>query len=418
MTRAVLGSLPILLLLALVMVGACRGGQETLVDGVLHIRNGATPPEGVQTIQLEEIWSHGGEEDETIYGLVTHVAADENGNIYVFDAQQATVFVYGPSGDFLRRLFREGDGPGEVRDPRAMVIRGDGSIGLLMQIPPKLVLVDPSGNPRPSLIYDAGNDSLCVSFGAVARGDHLVMSMIGQITEGTHQTAFFHLVTVDPEGHRTARFANASGSLDFAHFAFSEANFIRDYMWRMTLGPDGRTYVAPDRDRYAIRVYRPDGTLERVIERDYTSWKRTDYEMARLRGVMERMFADTPFEVTYEVEETDPDIGSWRQPSLHVADDGTLWVLSSRGCREQPEGILQTFDVFSPEGHFTKQMAFACEGDGTYDGLFFVGNDRLVQVTRVADSMVTMVFQGVAPEIAEDEEAPPVMVRCLRMMGS
>ena len=39
-------------------------GTEVTVDGVVHVKNGTTPPGGIETIQFEELWRAGGEEDE------------------------------------------------------------------------------------------------------------------------------------------------------------------------------------------------------------------------------------------------------------------------------------------------------------------------------------------------------------------
>jgi hypothetical protein len=370
----------------------------------------------VETLRLEETWCRGGENDDIVFGWITEVASDDAGNIYVFDAQLVNVLVFAPDGELLRTLFREGEGPGEVRGPSDMAVLGDGSVALLMAIPATLVRVTPTGDPLPSIRYQAKGDSLSVGYAVCARGDHLLIALSHQTTEGSTQSMRQFLEKIDYEGRPQARLWRTDFDLDLAHLVFSEADIINDFMWRSTLGPDGKSYVAPDHDRYAIYVYHPDGSLSHVIERDYEHRQRSQFEIDRIRGVVDRMFTGAPFEVTVQVAPHDPDVGSWRHPSLRVAADGTLWVLSSHGCHNQPEGILQTFDVFSPEGHFVKQVAVACEGDGAYDGLFFVKSDHIVQVTRLADSMITMVFSGVAPEIPDDEEIAPVMVRCLRVV--
>jgi hypothetical protein len=63
---------------------------------------------------------------------------------------------------------------------------------------------------------------------------------------------------------------------------------------------------------------------------------------------------------------------------LRVDDDGYLWVLHGRSDRDQPAGVMCTFDVFDPAGLLVKQVAIACEGDAENDQLGFVEDGRLV----------------------------------------
>lgn len=49
---------------------------------------------------------------------------------------------------------------------------------------------------------------------------------------------------------------------------------------------------------------------------------------------------------------TEPVI-SYLQRGVRVHEDGSVWVLTTRGMRGQPEGVMATFDVFTPEGRGT-----------------------------------------------------------------
>jgi hypothetical protein len=102
---------------------------------------------------------------------------------------------------------------------------------------------------------------------------------------------------------------------------------------------------------------------------------------------------------------------------MRVADDGSLWVLSSRGYREQPDGVMATFDVFNPEGHLVKEVAVECEGDGTHDALFFPTGDTVVLVRGYLDALAAMFGRG-TPISEEGEEARPMEVIYYRVGGS
>lgn len=51
------------------------------------------------------------------------VAVDQEGRIYLADGPPAVVLVFGPDGESLRKVGREGDGPGEFRAPGVLVVR-------------------------------------------------------------------------------------------------------------------------------------------------------------------------------------------------------------------------------------------------------------------------------------------------------
>ena len=100
-------------LLVIFTVGEISARESTPIEGVQHVMNGTVPREGTRVLKLEELWRVGGADDETIFGLLTQVLGDEDGNVYLLDAQLHQVFVYSPEGHLIRSLFREGEGPGE-----------------------------------------------------------------------------------------------------------------------------------------------------------------------------------------------------------------------------------------------------------------------------------------------------------------
>lgn len=83
-----------------------------------------------RTVELEELWRVGGEESELLFGTVIEAISDNQGAVYLLDHQLCHVQVFSPEGVLLRTLSREGDGPGEVRLPRDVVMLSDGSIGI------------------------------------------------------------------------------------------------------------------------------------------------------------------------------------------------------------------------------------------------------------------------------------------------
>lgn len=54
------------------------------------------------------------------FGRVVDLLADEDGRVYVLDAQAQEIRIFGPDGDFLHAIGREGQGPGEFDEAIAM----------------------------------------------------------------------------------------------------------------------------------------------------------------------------------------------------------------------------------------------------------------------------------------------------------
>ena len=99
---------------------------------------------------------------------------------------------------------------------------------------------------------------------------------------------------------------------------------------------------------------------------------------------------------------------------LHAMPGGEVWVRTSRSAVDQPPGVMLTYDVFDPEGHFQEQVGVACPGDGQEDALFFAGPKRMILITGFMDSVRAM-FGGLASE--GDEEPEPMQVVCYRVTG-
>ncbi|MBD3221131.1 hypothetical protein GF314_07780 [bacterium] len=359
-------------------------GQETVVHGVVHVRNGAEPAEGRQMLRLTERWRRGGEDDDLFFGLVIQTRFDDAGRVYLLDMQLAQVTVLGADGEVVGALSREGDGPGETRRPSDLVLLDGGGVGIVQGYPGRLVRLDAEGHPVGTL--EVGGDPL--HGGATTlelaryRDGHLVAGLIDvhQPEPGT-QRRTSRIVRLDDTGAREVVYHEAGFTWDFRDFHFSEHEHIEWAARRMALGPDGRVYSATERDTYAITVFAPDGTVERVIEREYEPYRRSDREYDAVHALYASMLRQLPFEVEMTIADTEPAIG-WIGPTLRVSDDGALWVLSSRGQRPATDGIMAVYDVFDADGRFRRQVAVVCEADGTEDALFLDGGGERAVVVK------------------------------------
>jgi hypothetical protein len=389
------------------------GGEEVTIDGVLHVKNPAVPPDGLETLELEELWRAGGDDEGVFFGLITQVISDDEGNVYLLDTQLSEVPVFGPDGQLLRTLSRQGEGPGESNRPVDMLFMSDGAIGLVQSFPGKIVKVTKSGEPAGTFMVGGGDPTqggFALFLDAKQAAGNLViggMRIAVNQAEGS-QTRTNFLASFGDDGAEKVRYLELDQKMDFANLKIDEKNQYFVHFRHWALGPDGRVYTAPHRNEYTIVVFNADGTKDRVIEREFESWKRTEKDMARVNSIAEAQQRQSPIEFEVNLCDTEPDISS-----LRIASDGSLWVLNSRSTREQPDGVMATYDVFDANGYFVKQVSVKCQGDGQEDGLIFIGDDRILHVTGFLDAVVAL--QGGSPAEDEGEEPEPMEAICYRI---
>ncbi len=410
-SSTIFGAQPTACCILLALASAGVAAEEVVVDGVLHVRNGAEPAAGRQVLQLEELWRRGGLDDDLFFGVLIQTRFDAAGRVYLLDMQLAQVTVLGPDGELVRTLSREGDGPGETRRPSDLLIMDDGGIGIVRGYPGSVVLLDAGGDPAG--VIEVGGDPL--HGGATTlelahhRGGQLVAGLIDvQQDGGSIQRRTARIVRLAGDGAREVVYHEAGYTWDFRDFHFSERENVAWAARRMALGPDGRVYSATDRDAYAITVFEPDGAIDRVIERPHEPYRRSAGERAAVHELYASMLRQLPFEARITVEPTEPVIG-WIGPGLRVAADGSLWVLTSRGRRPRAPGVMAVYDVFDPSGRFARQMAVVCEGDAREDALFFSPDgERAVLVKGFLAAARAMV----GAEVDTGAEPEPLEVVC------
>ncbi len=403
----------IVLLMMMALATAATAGELTTVDGVTHVKNAATPTNGVVEMGGQELWRAGGADDEEVFfGVVTQVESDDTGNIYLLDTQLSQVMVFDADGMMTHTLSREGEGPGEVRMPADMCFMPDGTLGLMQTFPGKIVKVtlddQPAGEMAPGGGPASGGFLLMRDINLA--GDHVVGcgEMIRPNADQTGQNRTAFLTAFDGEGAEVVDFLEKTREWVFANgdFTWDETAEYFVHYRKWDTGPDGRVYAAPARDSYEVHVWNADGTLDRIIELEHEAWKRDAEENERLAEGMEnlkRQFGGIP--VQTKVSEYAECIAS-----LFISPDNELWVQSTQGARDQDEGVLSTYDVFDAEGHYDRQVRVTLPGDGMEDALMFTRDGRVIVVTGFMSAVQALQGGGQASD--DEEEAEPMEVIC------
>jgi hypothetical protein len=386
-------------------------GQEVDQAGELHMLNPAEGLESATSVELQEMWRLGGDsdDDEEFFGVIARITTDEQGNVYVLDSQLTEVKIYDATGAYLNSIGREGEGPGEFRRPNDMFLTPDGDVGVMQSVPGKIVLLTGEGDPAGDfpLPTPEGGGFQMLRGGKLAGGSLILARQLQSFEEGV-VTQTVSLDQIDMAGNITNTLVSNTRVLELANLVIDEKRFFSfEQGGRWDVGTDGRVYVLNSYLDYTIHVYNPDGSLDRVIERDYARRKRTAEELERIENIWSAFLRQAPNAKT-DIGEYDYDI-----QSIHPRDDGSLWVLTSRGSRDLDDGTIGVFDVFDDKGRYVREVTLKGQGDPQDDGYFFVG-DRLYVVTGFLDAVLAQ--QGGADGVEEEEEDEmPMEIICYRV---
>ncbi|MFH1756398.1 MAG: 6-bladed beta-propeller [Candidatus Latescibacterota bacterium] len=384
-------------------------GSEVNKNGIPHMMNPAQPIEAPASIKLDKLWHVRGDDDEFLFGVLTQITSDESGNMYVLDAQLHQVMVFSPDGEYLRSIGRQGEGPGEFNRPSDLFMTVDGNVAVMQGMPGKIVLMTPEGEPAGNHPVPEPEDGGMQMFssGQLA-GTQLVLSAERFSRREDGMTISSALIGVDKMGKQVATYFTQEDKRDFANLTFDEKK-MRDNAITWSAAGNGRVFASDNFDAYHIKVYKADGSLERVIEREYQSRVRSAKEIEdNTPRVMIRSGnqSQTP---EVKASGTDRDI-----QRIYPRKDGTIWVLSSRGAFDAPDGAIATFDIYDSEGKFVRQVTLEGEDSFTKDGFHFV-KDRFYVVTGLRSARRAMYGGDSEDEddIAEDEE--PMGIICYDM---
>lgn len=392
----------ILVCLPTLCAGIALYSFPIIADPIL-VHSSPQPPEGRQTISLQEIW-RAGDNEEVFFGEVAAVISDEQGWIYVLDGQQCQVQVFDPDGKHLRTLSREGDGPGEVRHPKDIFLTQDARLAIVQGYPSQLVFLRHDGTPAGQIKTAApGLDGGGMRFlenatelGGALGGDMIVTGSDDRMVDGSREQVRF-LSRFTPETVEVKRFYEHRRILRGHRERLIERD---DYFPNGDLhciGSDGRVFLAPKRNQYWIEVFTPDGEPQMTIEREFSSRNRDKFERERVWAGYQGHAGRHGSETQVDVEDTTPDI-----EALHVAANGCLWVQHSRSHIDQPDGVMLTYDVFGPDGRLLRQVSVECEGDARRDRLVPLPDGHWVRIAGAIDAYY--VQMGGALNLDEEED--------------
>lgn len=345
-----------------VALAACTGADartalnepviDTLASGVIQVTNtGPTAWPDTSGWQLvEELVISPPEGSPGELAGTRGLVADEAGNVYVMQREPTRIAVFGPDGNWLRDIGREGDGPGEFRN------------GMLGIVGDTLFVQDPNNTRLTTFLTDgtfiAAHPSQCCWFTSrlPVLADGRVMIM-GPPPAGANEEdrGAYYLTRMD--GVVTDTILMPPNRPD-------EAGDYWEVVRRSGTGVSVNTINIPMKANDQAEV-RPDGKVVRgrndsyrlVIGNDYTDSVRIFAATAATLSVTDAQ-RDSAYRATLDEQRDDwrdafaevaklSDIpGSWPLwTSLAIDRDNNMWF-ALPGDR----GAYSMFQVFNPDG--------------------------------------------------------------------
>ncbi len=284
--------------MGMVAVAAC-GGDSTWTGTV-------TDSAGVQIVANTErgIWPAGAEwtleEEMKIgavegnvdyqFGQIGFMTLDSQHQLYVLDAQAQEVKVFSPSGEFLRRIGRPGEGPGELRGA-IYVVMGTGDTLFVPDTQNQRLSRFATDGTALSSVRMSIEDGLPAVFQSTDAGVIAVQIRPLSLPNRPAPDSMDAIVRLNSDGSmgdtlmrfpsgRTLNLGGASPEINL---------YAAEPAWQ--LRGDGKILFGVN-DQYRVSVYSADGTLERIITKPFVREPVSQRDKDAVLGFMEGMWRD------------------------------------------------------------------------------------------------------------------------------
>jgi hypothetical protein len=283
--------------------------------------------------------------DAYMFTIISGLALDDLGRVWVADAQLLNLRVYDSKGVHLRTVGKKGGGPGEFRWISGMDRRPDGELLVLDSGNSRFAVFDTTGKavatqprstnvsttPWPGRIDSRGRlyDVAMIRRGSSAGTDALVR----------FDTAFqpvdtFPLPEFEEQYFEISRRQGNNRDVSRVNVPFAPSQ-----VW--SVDPQGYVWIAVT-DRYRLERRSFDGRVDRVIEREHTPVPVTDADRRCALGFYGDFIKKGGKIDESRIPDTMPALASF-----FFDDMGRLWVMPRANAGDNP-----VLDVFEPTGEY------------------------------------------------------------------
>ena len=353
-------ALPLLLLL-LTACGAPEATRTYTSGDTTYVATGGPPT--VLTLEEELVIGQLDGPEEYMLGQVSEMAFDEQGGVYIFEAQPPAIRYYDGEGTYVRTLGAVGSGPGEYQDViLGMHVRGDGRLMIRDPRNARLTLYNPDGTFSENWPVASGLFTSQALF--VDENDVAYLKIMTAVPERNRPWEIDLLrVLADGTLADTLKAPTIEGEPEE-----SDGTYGTSKIW--TLSATGAMVVGLN-NTYSFHLRHPDGKVT-VVSRDP---ERVRFLPEERRAIEERnewrrtYYGDN---MTTEIPPV-PDHKPFYR-SMESDRDGRIWVRVYTEALEDPDFEprpvdertppgspfyeLPTYDVFSPVGEYVGRVVF------------------------------------------------------------
>ena len=279
---------------------------------------GDDPILGTHDVVMRHLWTLGA--DDLLIGRLGSIAVDDEGTIFALDEQLGQVQVIAADGTWLRSIGREGEGPGEFRNPTDMFLTHDGKVAVVQQSPAKVALIAPDGTALDdATLPDATSGYRFLQRGQATRnGFALVTALLAPSDDGSIGTKVF-VETIAADGTRVGQLFGVDSRIDMVRGTVPETSIDNVSMyWAATT--DDRIVGCARFDEYVLDVRALDGTPLYEIRRDLPPRPRTDEEFARVGEDFSMTINDREIELI-------PEPNARMIDGVVARPDGAVWAV-------------------------------------------------------------------------------------------
>jgi sugar lactone lactonase YvrE len=289
-----------------------------------------------------------------MFSSIQNIAHGPDGLVYVLDRAGCNISVYSPDGEFVRRFSREGSGPGELINPLAMAVVGDGRIFVCSPWNGGIHAFSPEGewqglvteftnNPPMIMTGTEGNAYVAFRLQVEPEGDEIVCTtFIGRYEEGEEPEVMYWIdeFPFDPLDITTLLKKSYFGNV-------------------FSVDSEGYVFISPlTSEEYLVEGFSPDGERFLEITAEAVQVAKSDEEIREEKFYVETLLES--YGASGVVIDYEPDPFRNTISDIDADSQGRLWV--RRGTERTP-----VFDVYDYDGEllFTAHVPSITE-DGDY----------------------------------------------------
>ncbi len=308
-----------------------------------------SPQETEERVSIAIVDSIGVELGDSNYTFANIMAIEygPDGNIYVLDRGAFSVFVYSPTGEFIRRIGKQGSGPGELLMPLAMAVLGDGRVAICDPMQGGInnfsaegqwegVSAEFNNNPPMRMSGADSNAFVALKITIDFEDEPVTIFTIGRYEEDAEPTAFYFEdeFPFDPEN-------------------LTELLYRTLFSAEYTADCNGNVYLTRmSTEDYIVQVFDRDGNLTLEFQREMDRVEKSEDEIADEKRWMEAWL--TSLGVQGVLLNFDPDPYRFMTSDIGYDSQNRIWV--RRGTE-----LMPVFDVYDMEG----ELLFTAEVQGT-----------------------------------------------------